>query len=338
MVVAYHVANRSHEVLGRTYLSNAFDFGNIGIDVFFVLSGFIIFSVHRVDIGKRSETWRYASKRVVRIFPLYWLVTAVALATYATGYGDATKRDAGVILKSIVLFPQKDPATFPVLNVGWTLTYELLFYAMFLLLIVLPRVPAMLAWAAWLGPTAAVAALRATGVWHPPVTPFFTVVLADRNLEFLVGCGVAWLVVARHIRFPRALMWGGTAVTLALCFALGTRSGFRPFNADPFALFALPIGLMVLGAAALDRQGAVAPPALIVRLGDASYALYLVHFSLITIAFEVYKRIGPSSYAALIAFGVASAAGVCVVALGVHERVEAPMLRRLRRRVVPALG
>ncbi|HZN15293.1 MAG TPA: acyltransferase [Acidimicrobiales bacterium] len=336
MVVAYHVANRSYFVLGRTYASNSLDFGNIGIDVFFVLSGFIIFSVHRVDIGHRSETWRYASKRVVRIFPLYWIATALGLAVYATGYGDATKRDLSVILKSIVLFPQKDPAIFPIVNVGWTLTYELVFYAMFLLLIWWPRWPAILAWTAWLGSAAGVAVLRATGVWHPPVTPLFTVLLSDRNLEFLIGCGVAWLVARRSLPSPRALMWAGLVVTLGLCLKLGIDSGFRPFNGDPVPLFALPIAAMVLGAAALDRRGVGSPPSIVVRLGDASYALYLVHFSLITAAFELYKRIGPASYPALLVFGAATAAGVCVVALYVHEWVEAPLLRRLRKSVVPA--
>jgi peptidoglycan/LPS O-acetylase OafA/YrhL len=333
--VLFHVADRAYALTGYGMLSGAFGLGNVGVDVFFVLSGFIIFTVHRADIGVQAETRRYAAKRIVRIFPLYWLVTAIAIPVYALGYGDASKREPLVILKSIFLFPQKNAATYPIVNVGWTLTYELLFYAMFCLLIAWPRRWALAAWTLWIGGVVALAIGRASGAWHPGSGPWFDVVLSERNLEFLLGCGVAWLVTRGEVPMPRVLLWGGLAAMTALVLGMGLFDDFSPFNRNTTAVFAIPAAVTILGAAALDRAGGRRPPQPLVRLGDASYALYLVHFGLLTGAFELYRRAWSGTGAGTAVFGLAAAAAVCVIGFLVHAWVEAPMLRSLRRRAVP---
>ena len=209
LVVGFHLATRSVDMLHRRFVGGVFDVSAIGVDIFFVLSGFIIFSVHRADIGKPAEARPYVIKRFIRVYPIYWLVTAIALAVYLTGYGDSYKRNPLVILKSLVLYPQP-PGKFPVLNVGWTLTYEILFYALFLLWIWWPRKWALAVWVVWLIPNVVLAVGHAAGsISLVPQGVFDSYLIADRNLEFLLGCLAAWLLYRFTIPQPRRPDVGG---------------------------------------------------------------------------------------------------------------------------------
>ena len=73
----------------------AFNFGYAGVEFFFVLSGFIMVLVHRRDFGQPSKALVFMRKRVVRIYPIYWLVMAFLLAIYfvSPGRGPDHARD-----------------------------------------------------------------------------------------------------------------------------------------------------------------------------------------------------------------------------------------------------
>lgn len=127
-----------------------FNLGSWGVDLFFVLSGFIIFHVHQNDIGNRQKLKGFITKRFLRIFPIYWIVTLLVLPLLfiAPSLSEQTSRGIGFILMSIILFPQE---VHPIIGVAWTLTYELFFYAMFSLLILLPKkwsFPIIVSWIA----------------------------------------------------------------------------------------------------------------------------------------------------------------------------------------------
>ena len=92
---------------------------------------------------------------------------------------------------------------------------------------------------------------------------------------------------------------------------------------------------MILGAAALDMRGARPPNSLLVKVGDASYSLYLIHFGLVTGAFALLREAGGKNTPLLPLFGLVVAAGVSAIAYLVYIRVEAPMLKRLRTRFLP---
>lgn len=335
-VVAYHLGTRSNEKLGLRLLGNALNAGNVGVDVFFVLSGFIIFSIHRVDIGHPAEARRYLRKRLVRVYPMYWIVASVALVIFLTGYGDAVNRNVAVIIKSAILFPQNS-GVYPVLNVAWTLSFELLFYGMFAMWIAWSRRRALRYWVVWLTPTLVLWLIRVTGLGTSRGNLIDGFLFDGRNLEFLLGCGTAWLFVRRpRVPFARALMWLGVIYTVTMAALVGANASFRPLHGDPVLVFGVPAALMILGAAAWDRSGASAPPRILVRLGDASYVLYLINFNLVTTALLLLRHFGVGTPLLRIAYALATALITCAIACVIHERVEAPMLRRLRSRYVPA--
>src|SRR5262249_39672775 len=114
-VVLYHI-----DFIGR---------GAFGVDIFFVLSGFIICHVTAAD------RQHFLLKRLIRIVPLYWARTLVvcALALAAPRLLQTTSDSWMGLLKSLFFIPYEKESgrVYPVLFLGWTLNYEMFFYVVF---------------------------------------------------------------------------------------------------------------------------------------------------------------------------------------------------------------
>ncbi len=143
VVVLFHIGGTiaSEKYFGISMFSIPFSFGNAGVEFFFVLSGFIIFTAHRKDLFKAHKFFDYLRKRIIRIYPTYWIVflTTFLLAIASPGLRNAVPHDLFIIAKSLLLIPQ-DPAVIggtgaPVIIVAWTLQYEICFYLFFALMI-----------------------------------------------------------------------------------------------------------------------------------------------------------------------------------------------------------
>src|SRR6195952_3032676 len=157
LVVLYHLQYIFIARTGIVPFGGLFGSGDRGVDLFFVLSGFIIMIAHRNDTGSTVRLMPYLYKRACRIFPSVWIMTSVAAVLYACHFGGAgkmAKLEPWNIAASALLLPQNGPA---LVNVTWTLKYEIFFYAVFALLIVgrLLGVVTMLAWQAAILLTAA---------------------------------------------------------------------------------------------------------------------------------------------------------------------------------------
>ncbi|MCM2535843.1 acyltransferase [Neobacillus pocheonensis] len=130
IVLIHHGAGIGKKYLNYEYLNNIFSAGWLGVDFFFVLSGFIIYYVHHKDIGQKQRLKQFYLKRFLRVYPIYWIMTIVLVTLFflvpSWGIGYETKLN--VIIKSILLLPQSHD---PIVNVGWSLVYEVFFYAVF---------------------------------------------------------------------------------------------------------------------------------------------------------------------------------------------------------------
>jgi len=149
LVVAFHLTVRSNELLKQNLLAGIFSFGSAGVDFFFVLSGFVIFCVHRYDTGNSRKLKNFLLKRFVRIYPIYFLLTLLIIPIYLAGYGHSYKSNIDIILKSFLLYPQSN-GIYPILNVGWTLSYEVLFYLFSSLAILLKPQLTRIIFALWI--------------------------------------------------------------------------------------------------------------------------------------------------------------------------------------------
>lgn len=304
-VVHLHAVQRSFE-LSRdwgTLGPAAGVFGRAGVDVFFVLSGLII-TLTAKGLTPREFAW----KRARRIWPLYLLI-AIPMAI-----GTAT--DWRTWLATLTLWPATDVMTAPALAVGWTLCFEALFYAAAALVIWNRR-------AIWglLAVFALALALRDTPltqfVGNPIIFEFLAGVLiafAPRTRLALLGLPVGLgLLVAGAV-----LGWPPMGKTLG--FLAGDEAWVRLLT------LGIPAAMIVWGALQINaREGVLS------RLGDASYALYLIHAPAVVAIVLVLSPHLPAD----LCIAAALLASV-VLSWRVHEIIEKPILAFLsRRRVAP---
>ncbi|WP_311274177.1 acyltransferase [Methylobacterium sp. WCS2018Hpa-22] len=302
-----------------------------GVDIFFVISGFIMVYASEDLFGRKGASVEFLARRVARIVPLYWMFTAFYTLFLVIALVGTTKDFPGWpnIVASFAFWPAYatgHEAPMPVFELGWTLNYEMFFYAVFAVFIGLRRSLTVIAVAALLG------GLVLMGFVLQPsaAAPFFWT--RPIVLEFVFGMGIALLL--RHGVVLSGLIRGAFLVSgVAILIADPIDSSHQaidwttPNDAWRVLGWGLPAALIVC-AAVLGRQGQPSRLSKLgVHLGDASYALYLSHpFVIVGIrkamqwaGFDETTRAWPT-----LAFTVVSC---CVFAVFVHRFVERPVTR-----------
>jgi exopolysaccharide production protein ExoZ len=328
LVVLYHVTAFSQETGGYVFMGGIFAFGYTGVDFFFVLSGFIIFFTHGRDLGNRSRFGTYVVRRLTRIYPFFWLIFAAKmLAILAmSGYGKSYERELGVIVKSFLLLPQEN---LPIIGAAWTLSFELMFYLIFGLSILLGRRFLLAAFVAWQVGIFGLAIFdRFSGV-DGAQSYLLRFALNARNLEFMLGVLSCYIVTRSQPRYRDVIAVAGLGLYLIGGFYV---NGGGSLDAMGHALiFGLASTLIVVGVASREFRQTMRVPGLLVFLGDASYSIYLSAFALVNLLTLLLLRpsvvgvVGPS--VAMLVIAVLAVVGGSVA----HVVVERPLLDLMRR-------
>ena len=291
---------------------------NVGVDFFFVLSGFIIAWVHWRDIGDRRRLGRYVVRRFARIYPPYWCIVLPLIALYQLfpGRGAPSQHDIATALLSIPLLPYVNP---PVLGVAWTLVHEVFFYALFGAVIALGRR------ALWIFPIWGVAILAAQFVDHLSYPADF--LFDPFNLEFLLGvAGAAWLRNHRVAAPGLLLAVGSAAFAAALVFGMHVQD--TPIVGR--AIFGVSAFAVLLGGVEIERGRDIRLHPALALFGAASYAIYLVHPEAVSALAQLVSRVTPRQVpieATLVVVSlIAIAAGMLF-----HRAIEAPLTKWTRR-------
>jgi len=331
LVVLFHATSVDKLYIQHVYLDDIFMFGYGGVDFFFVLSGLVIALAHGHDVGDAGRLRPYVVRRLVRIYPVYWIVAAMLAPLY---FG--APRHAADLMALLRAFLLLDPIDNPVVAVAWSLTHELFFYAMFGLAICLPRRHVIRLFTAWLSLSAVwyVALLVAGGRLRWPAGAFL---FSPYNLEFAMGAAVAYA-----LRFGRAT--GGIALAIAGATLFLLSGVNEPILHQYFSqshsivCYGFSSMLLVWGAVQWERSSGARMPAPLMLLGDASYSIYLTHYALLdllaraSLALGVASVVGPTTTMTIII--------VLTVGFGIafYERVERPVLARLRPGHAPLPG
>jgi peptidoglycan/LPS O-acetylase OafA/YrhL len=296
--------------------------GNLGVDFFFVLSGFIIFYAHEQDIGRPERLTAYLRKRFIRLYPVYWIYALGMCLLLALGLGSAAAfpQKATDWLSTLLLI-RFDSFELPI-TPGWSLMHEIAFYAAFGLIII-NRWVGWAVLAVWL----ASALLFGTYVAEGERTAFTTYFSAF-NLDFAIGILAYYIWKCDLPRLAVPMMIAGAGVLAGWYM---TEIGGLYFTLHPLG-YAAGFGLVIAGAATYETHKRLRPIALLKFLGDASYSLYLMHLALLGLTCKIALMIAhrvPMPHLAVYAVAfVCTVIGGCLA----HLIVEKPVLAVLRRR------
>ncbi len=299
--------------------------GGWGVDLFFVISGFIMMLLTGRNTGRLAQTLEFWKARVLRIAPLYWLITTVIVALAIARPGATTEYRFGAMhaLASYLFVAMADARgnIEPVLRVGWTLNLEMYFYLVFGLLLLLPRrllLPATALWAA---------GLFLLGCAIQFDTPFLLSATSPYILEFAAGVFLGHFHLSNR-SLPNALaialiLAGGAALIAADVEGLGVHGSWR---------FGLPAAMILAGCVSLETTGLFGFEAKWPnRLGDWSYAIYLTHVPALAAFGKLSQALRLDAWLpwpALLALDLAFA---FFVGFLTHVLVEKPIARRIAR-------
>jgi exopolysaccharide production protein ExoZ len=311
LVVFHHVRNPSNGLFNPIADWN---FGQAGVDMFFLISGYIMYAVARAD-----RPIRFLRRRVIRIVPLYWIATLFLCVQVAIGFpGILPTLDQ--LLRSLLFIPQYHPQNpaeiWPFLVPGWTLQYEMYFYVLFAIglafrrpLAVTLSIGAIVIIVGQLGAGTKDSAVY-TAYTSPIITEFFLGMLIakvhqGRSLAgywIALPLGIVALLIVGNVDAPRLLVWG------------------------------LPCTLILIGCLALEDAKKMPRIPLFNLLGDASYSIYLSHVFVLQIGLLVWWKVPVTGWPQFLIFTPTAIVGCAFIGVLVYRYVEQPMLFRFQLR------
>ena len=334
-VLAVVISHAMHEIaaLAAGHLRN-FDEkwfpGDFGVDLFFVISGFVMVYVSRDAFGRPGAAIDYLRRRIVRIVPLYWVMTTlmIVVVVLLPDSVDTATADPRQWLASYFFIPfqrASDGLIRPVLGLGWSLQYEMLFYGLFALGLFLPRrqaipVVALMLFAAWfVGAHSPGSGVAAKFLGHPII------------FEFAAGMGLGWLFVA-GARMPSVLCLASAVAGAVLLFAAPPFDG--TVDMSRHIHYGIPATLIVAAAVFFPGVEQFRSGRLALEAGETSYATYLSHpfvlggLSLVTSRLGIVAAMDPQSF--LYAYLVVACIACLAAGYVTHYLIDVPLTRRVR--------
>jgi exopolysaccharide production protein ExoZ len=316
MVMLFHYQIVMLNLRGTYVFDGAFSGGHSGVEYFFVLSGFIIYHIHKLDVGRPEALRGFLIKRGIRIYPTFWLFWGLTLVGQIAMNG------------SVSLNPL-DPALLPmngnsIVHQSWSLRNEIVFYALFSALILNARIGWTLI-SVWL------ASSLIYGLNHPYIAAsWFKPFLYLYNIGFGVGIAVAWLTDRVKLVNPWAVAGIGGAIYLAALVAEWYfHSPQTPSNILVLGGVASPLiyifasAILVTGMAQIVIRSPITARIAEI-LGGASYVIYICH----ALTGSVLVRLLGGLPVEVAFFGMV--AGTVAISIVFHLIVEKPLLAWLR--------
>lgn len=304
-VVLSHTAN----VLG---LNKTITIGDVGVDIFFLISGFVI----GIAAQNESSASGFLIRRLVRVLPIYWLALLFHIAFLYWQWGVIPSGPD--LWHSFSLVPSNDGNGY-ILQQAWTLTYELIFYGVFAVAIAVSA-PRSLAF------TCVVILILST----MPIPALRGYLMLEIMIEFVVGL-LLFHCIGNKVDIGKK--WGCCCIVVGVILlgANATGPSFRPIH------WGIPSAMIFFGFLALE-QLSIFRNKFLILLGASSYSIYLTHITIMVIARE---KVLEFTGLVLADYPILSRASLAILAVvvgvAIHHWIEAPILRRLRRMVRPKI-
>jgi exopolysaccharide production protein ExoZ len=325
LVVYFHLQPVVHDAYGER---EVWKFGVAGVDIFFIISGFVMFYANRTQ---PNSIKRFLAARVLRIMPLYWLATLLIVGLFAIGLrpNGVHYLDAAIVAKSLFLIK----STFPdgrydlVLNLGWTLIFEMFFYVVFAgLLIIKSDKTALNLMAGLFLLTSSLGFVFRGSPW------FDSFVFSTLPIEFLYGAFLGFAYRTYGEKWPSTavgLALGLTAIATLIAIELSGVPGDVLHGRWRFLLLGVPSLMIVAGALIFETAGIACRWRLPLLIGAASYALYLFHPIFLQAAVKIASAVAPVLNSTGASFAAIWAA--IVGAIIIYMAVDSPLLSLSKR-------
>jgi len=302
-----------------------FKVGGFGVDIFFIISGFIITYM----VNKDSAAFLY--KRALRIIPLYYLMTfaAVALAMIRPDWFLHESINGSAVVKSLCFIPYTENGGGPILSLGWSLNYEIFFY---LLMYVCIRLfsPEKRVWMCML------ILLCIFLIIHFLNPQNYMLAFYGRSiiLEFILGSLLYYFWKNYHPIIKKKPFVKNICIGIGmLSYGVLIYMDYLDLPYNRFLHLGVPALLFVNGFLLLEdkiRQENILHR-FFLRLGDASYVIYLLHLYVIFACIRVIYPMIPvqniflSIFELVFAFGV-----VCYLSIAIHQKIEMPIIQKIK--------
>ncbi len=317
-------------VIGRVFPDiKKYEGGASGVDIFFVLSGFImVVTTYNKDV----DPFKFLMNRIVRVAPIYWMMTLLIVFIFMFG-----ARPLGVmelqpsyVWKSLFFIPFERAGFWePVLSVGWTLNYEMFFYFVFSILILIRNSQLRVAVLVFL-----LLSFVASGLMFP-FGEYLKYYSSPVILDFAFGAAFgAFFCGLRSDSISVGPRGAWLLIAMGVVVIIGTSSGFSLYNNNILRPMTWGIAgmLLVSGCVFLERNGYVAKHGFLLSLGNASYSIYLVHNLMIQISMKAVAMTGLSGPASLLITAFLALALTIVFGLASYRFIEAPINQAYRKR------
>lgn len=314
---------------GGAILPAWLEYGKVSVDLFFVISGFVIATVTRGQFKSWRAAGYFLFQRMTRIYPPYWLYSTMILLLwlFRPDMVNASQGHQVNIVASFLLLPQD---LVPLLMVGWTLIHEMYFYVATALLMPVVRERAFpVALALW-ALVVIVGQLYCAIDTGENVSPWIRLVFHPLTLEFVGGAGIALLLNGNIRGNGRVIMSVG--IIGFIVAAIWLHAGDTALDTDGWwrlLFFGLPSLLVVHGAASAEIAGKARFPMIMRKIGDASYSIYLTHILVLSVIGRAWAQmatpeaINPIMLATMVL-------ATLIVGLLSYRWVEVPILNAIR--------
>lgn len=318
-VVFFHSTELYPKNIDTQFFWGLFQYGFSGVDIFFVLSGFIITLTSYKFIGKKAHTIQFLYKRIVRIFPTYWIIIVFFLSLqiiFPTFYRTHFSLNFDTLINTFLLLPGHKMIN----GVSWTLTHELWFYLIFALVFLLRKSIIILLYLAYF-----IAIL--IYLFLPKNSDYSFMIFHPMNIEFLLGIIAAIVFKKIPYRFTKTLITIGFLLLFLGAFIYSKQ--LLPSDLLRLILFGIPSFIIVVALAALEFHKPVVLNNIYISLGDASYSLYLLHLPILAATSKVISRFNFENGFIIHAIFLFSIAFLSLLSIIFYKYVERPTVLKL---------
>ena len=327
-VMLFHINSIFETKYGVYSFLSYVNFGQSGVHVFFVLSGYVMYLMHRNDIGQGIEWAKtFAIKRFIRIYPTYWILSSCVLALmfFTSGEVKAYKYSPSYIFESYSLVRLGFMDGNPLIPAGWTLFHEVKFYAFFWLLIIVKNARTRNAI------IFATLFLTVVNIFiDTSEQPVFTFYFSSFNLLFAMGVLSGWVTDRYAYQLGNKTF---VAIAIAAFAGVSLISNLSLWGTNPASIIAFGIVsfFIVTLLSCYERTVEQLPlsKSTVLFLANITYCLYLIHYPVYTVVTIAAQKLNFNlPYALLIGMMIISSVVISIV---FYKWIEEPLIEILKR-------